>query len=668
MALVLADRVRDTTTTTGTGTVTLSGTAPTGYQTFGATIGNGNTTYYTINAGSQWEVGIGTYSSTGPTLARTTVLASSNGGSLVDFSTGTKDVFVTYPAEKSVNYDASDNVGIGTTSPGVLLDVFSTAGPIIKNRSSTVNTTLRGFEIQTVNDIHASFKAEPSSGELRIASGFSTWGGYQTFYTNGSERMRITDSGNVGIGTSAPIAGGFLTVGSGAGSSTAVQYLNAGSGGSALLGRISGSNTWFLGDTTAALGSGTGLINFVYGANPWIVYLNNAERMRIDPSGNVGIGTSSVTPVFGRTVKIYNAGSGGTLEAGGATVNARFFGSEGAGIAGVGTTTNTAFNFITNDAERMRITDAGNVGIGTSSPAARLTVSLAAGSVAGGQLIVKDPNYSGVALVQGGSGEGYLWNTSNNFLSIATNNTERMRIDSSGNVGIGNTIPGAYGGRLTVGDPANAFSNNVLLLTQYATATLVADGVTAANGAQLDVSWASGGQGPLRFTFSSTERMRLTSAGALLIGTTTTLAAGFKQHIQLDSGQGGTIYRNSIDGSYALQFLNAAGSTSGWIQVNTSSTTYNSISDVRLKHDIVDAPEASSLIDAIQVRSFKWNADNSEQRYGFVAQELVTVAPEAVSQPADPDDMMGVDYSKLVPMLVKEIQSLRARVAELEGN
>jgi len=67
------------------------------------------------------------------------------------------------------------------------------------------------------------------------------------------------------------------------------------------------------------------------------------------------------------------------------------------------------------------------------------------------------------------------------------------------------------------------------------------------------------------------------------------------------------------------------------------------------------------------VRSFKWNVDDSEQRYGFIAQELVEVAPEAVHQPEDPDATMGVDYSKLVPMLVKELQSLRARVAELEG-
>lgn len=102
MAFVLADRVKETTTTTGTGTVTLLG-ASTGYQSFSA-IGNGNTTYYTIagQTGSEWEVGIGTYTSSGTTLARTTVIASSNSGSLVNFSAGTKDVFVTYPAGRSV--------------------------------------------------------------------------------------------------------------------------------------------------------------------------------------------------------------------------------------------------------------------------------------------------------------------------------------------------------------------------------------------------------------------------------------------------------------------------------------------------------------------------------------------------------------------------------------
>ena len=100
MALILADRVQETTATTGTGTVTLAGAAS-GFQSFAA-VGNGNSTYYTITGGAEWEVGIGTYTSSGTTLSRTTVLSSSNSGSLVNFAAGTKNVFVTYPASLAV--------------------------------------------------------------------------------------------------------------------------------------------------------------------------------------------------------------------------------------------------------------------------------------------------------------------------------------------------------------------------------------------------------------------------------------------------------------------------------------------------------------------------------------------------------------------------------------
>jgi hypothetical protein len=102
MPLVLADRVKESTTTTGTGTVTLAGAAA-GFQAF-SVIGNGNTTYYTIvdTVNGTWEVGIGTYTLSGTTLARNTVLDSSNAGSLVNFAAGSKDVFVAYPAERAV--------------------------------------------------------------------------------------------------------------------------------------------------------------------------------------------------------------------------------------------------------------------------------------------------------------------------------------------------------------------------------------------------------------------------------------------------------------------------------------------------------------------------------------------------------------------------------------
>jgi len=134
MALVLADRVKETTTSTGTTAITLAGAA-TGYQTFSSAVGNANTTYYTIadQTGANWEVGIGTYTSAGNTLSRDTVLASSNAGSLVTFTSGTKDVFVTYPAGKAI-YTGGP---LGTPSSGTLTNA---TGYTYANLSGTVPT------------------------------------------------------------------------------------------------------------------------------------------------------------------------------------------------------------------------------------------------------------------------------------------------------------------------------------------------------------------------------------------------------------------------------------------------------------------------------------------------------------------------------------------------
>jgi hypothetical protein len=113
MALVVKDRVQETSTTTGTGALTLLG-AVTGFQTFSSAIGNTNTTYYTIQNGSEWEVGIGAVSA--GALSRDTVLESSNAGSLVNFSAGTKFVFCTYPAEKSVDIETAQTLTNKTIS------------------------------------------------------------------------------------------------------------------------------------------------------------------------------------------------------------------------------------------------------------------------------------------------------------------------------------------------------------------------------------------------------------------------------------------------------------------------------------------------------------------------------------------------------------------------
>jgi hypothetical protein len=155
MSLVLADRVRETTTTTGTGTITLAG-ATTGFQSF-AVIGNGNVTYYTI-AGlgtNEWEVGIGTYTSSGTTLSRTTVLSSSNGGSLVSFSAGSKDVFVTYPAGKSV-YQDSDKTNTASAP-----QIRASNGIVVNSKTVAVSYTI------------ASGDCAMSAGPMTINSGIT---------------------------------------------------------------------------------------------------------------------------------------------------------------------------------------------------------------------------------------------------------------------------------------------------------------------------------------------------------------------------------------------------------------------------------------------------------------------------------------------------------------
>ena len=148
MALVLADRVQDTTTTTGTGTVTLSGSAPTGYQTFGTAIGNANTTYYTIAAGSEWEVGIGTYTAAGTTLSRDTVLASSAGGTTkVTFSAGTKNVFVTYPAESAVYTGGPSATFTRTANATGTLTGFSVTGAADTNLTTATEVNAVKYDL-----------------------------------------------------------------------------------------------------------------------------------------------------------------------------------------------------------------------------------------------------------------------------------------------------------------------------------------------------------------------------------------------------------------------------------------------------------------------------------------------------------------------------------------
>ena len=214
MALIVKDRVQETTTTTGTGTLTLNG-ALTGFQTFSSAIGDGNTTYYAISSsGSEFEVGIGTVGA--GTLARTTILASSNGGSVVNLSAGAKIVFVTYPAGKSVNLDDSDDlnidsntffvdsstnrVGIGTNTPTNNLSVYGTAGDTrIRLEDTTGFTSLDMVAADGSNNV-INFGDASDIDIGRIEYDHATDAMF--IKTNDTEQIRITSAGGVSFGSS----------------------------------------------------------------------------------------------------------------------------------------------------------------------------------------------------------------------------------------------------------------------------------------------------------------------------------------------------------------------------------------------------------------------------------------------------------------------------------
>lgn len=237
MALVLKDRVKETTTTTGIGTLTLAG-AVSGFQSF-SVIGNSNTTYYAIVGGTEWEVGLGTYSSN--TLARTTVLASSNSNSLVNFSSGTKDVFCTYSAAKSVANAATGTDGfvVGPSAASssnyvvtIGLSATSTGNGAIAIGRSTASTTA-----SVVVGYYASSSA---SSSVVVGANATTNNTYTVAIGN---LANVTGSEAIGIGKSSSSSGLYSVA---VGRSTIVS-------GSSAIGI--GAGTFATGDYSVALGS-----------------------------------------------------------------------------------------------------------------------------------------------------------------------------------------------------------------------------------------------------------------------------------------------------------------------------------------------------------------------------------------------------------------------------
>lgn len=450
------------------------------------------------------------------------------------------------------------------------------------------------------------------------------------FSEGGAEAMRITSAGLVGIGTTAPTS--TLTVASGQFTSPALNIIGAGP-----------NQGWLrLGNNTDIKGGDDLLgLTFTVGAS---------ERMRITSAGLVGIGNTAPTTALDVS---------GSITARSASVITDTLTNYGANLV-INAAGSLDTIFQTNGTERMRLTTAGLVGIGTTAPSAQFAVTPPSNpATATGTLqtaIGEATNNSAYQMRMG----YYLGNTYQGVInSIAGGNGADLLLNpSGGNVGIGTTAPttsrvqvkGANNATTSYDDGVKVTSLNETVYMQYSWAGL---------NATSTMLFATGG----------TERMRIDASGNLLVGTTSSASVSGDAFLYSPvSSNIALCHSSSISsGTNYIGFL-FNGSTIGSItQSGTTAVLYNVTSDARLKENISDADNASSLIDALQVRKFDWKAHSSHQRYGFVAQELLGVVPEAVHQPADPDEMMAVDYSKLVPMLIKEVQSLRARVAQLEG-
>lgn len=281
MALVLKDRVKETTTTTGTGTVTLAG-AVTGFQSF-SVIGNANTTYYVI-AGqntNEWEVGIGTYTASGTTLSRDTVLESSNSGSLVNFSAGVKDVFVTYPAENAVF--ASDNPGtsgqyLRSNGAGVAPTWETlTTGDVVGPASSTDNAIAR-FDGTTGKLIqNSAVTIDDTTGSMTF-TGVATGTRFRADMSASADADRFAFQSSITNGTT-----NLQVIPNGTATSSNVKVTNSSD-------LSSNSNLqMYAGPTFVGLFAGKdGTGSFL----PLTFYTNGSERLRITTNGGVSFGSS----------------------------------------------------------------------------------------------------------------------------------------------------------------------------------------------------------------------------------------------------------------------------------------------------------------------------------------------------------------------------------------
>jgi hypothetical protein len=625
--------------------------------------------------------------------------------------------------------DSTNNrVGIGNASPATALDVTGVITTDGMTTSADINfgdndkaVFGASSDLQISHNGSYSLIADSGTGNLILAcEDFSLTNpavgenmitaavdGAVTLYHDNSAKLATTSTGvsvtgSLGIGTSAPAHNVEIVVTAAGSVNDSLQIRNnATSSGT-------GSRIRFINSTDNTSDTNGASISSVRNGddNDLVFETENTERVRIDHAGvavfshSVGIGTS--IPDSSLTIATSSSGEFNALSirqannTSGNESRITFTRTTDAGsdrevaaiVADRVGGNDTALVFETNTdgsdgaTERVRINHDGNLligktadNVGTVGIEARGTGPLISTRDGSDALRLNRLNSDGeiIQLRKDGSTVGSIGTIGGDMVA-GTGDTGLRFHDGADQVYPSNTNGSGRDAAIDLGNSGARFKDGYFAGNIRTDSTLFAPSFTCyPNGSAptADAAIYRPQDGTLGFVSNGSEKARFASDGNLYIAKTSDTATG----VGLTLSGGGFIraVRNEICGVFNRQgsdgtLLSFARSNSGVgaISVTTSATTYSTSSDRRLKSNIQDAASASSKIDAIQVRQFDWNADNSHQDYGLIAQELEPIEPMAVSGSADSDEMMGVDYSKLVPMLLKEIQELRSRVAALE--
>ena len=483
------------------------------------------------------------------------------------------------------------------------------------------------------------------------------------FATNNNVRTVIDSSGKVGIATTSPR--GVLDLGSGSGDgaldNTPANYQLILEAAQSTTGDI-GRNIAFVNSTnnvSAAINSvdgGSGVTQDLMFAVANSGTLS--EVMRLDATGKVGIGTTSPND----ELDIAAVHSQLRLTD---TDDSKFvqFSYSGGKLVVRNNSTDTTANQYT-------LTEDGDFGIGTINPAHQLHV------VSAGNAEFEVERSSGAAVfTQAQSALGLTGTSSNHDFGLLTNGSVRMRIDTNGRVNIGHTTSSANGGAavLSIGNTAGGTIN--LIDSDDAPTNGGLSQIYGGNQRMYFYTGGSGSSSYMQFYVNDSERMRITSAGQLSVGTSSPIAGSRIFTLASASTPYGFGTQNDATTGtmYVAQFLNNGAGEIGSIKTSNSVTAFNTSSDYRLKENVRPLEDGLSRVSKIKPVKFDWISDGTSTE-GFIAHELQEVFPDAVDGEKDGKNMQGVDYGKITPLLVKAIQEqqtiiedLKARIEKLES-